>query len=156
VPTIILTSVTGFLSVSNVGYFSTENSKFVSLACGLVNLVVSIINMLEAFKKVENHLNLNQSTYYNLVRLRDDISFVLSIPTMDRKQSGIDTVTEFYERFELIVKESTILNNLPDNLLGIKQLLNRTITERKSSTKTKVKKPQPKQETEINFTINFN
>ena len=122
-PTIFISASASFISVSNTGYFSTEQSKYISLAVGVLNLIVTIINTVESFKKINDKMVLNSKTYYQLNRLRDDISLTLSLPVSDRKQTGINACYDFYERFEIILEQATIPKTVPKNLLEIKKLI---------------------------------
>lgn len=120
-PQIILSSLTGFLSISNTGYFPEYYAKYVSLICGVLNLALSVTATIEGFKKINEKTNMSQTTFISLRQLSDDISYVLTLPIEHRENSGVDTVRGFYERFESIMKHSITLKEYSNNLLELEK-----------------------------------
>jgi hypothetical protein len=56
IPIIILSSISGFLSISNSGYIPDEYNKYVSLFVGFCNLMVSLVSLIESFKKIHHFI----------------------------------------------------------------------------------------------------
>lgn len=128
IPTIILSTTSGFLSVSNAGYVPKHLEKYVSMIVGMLNLITSIINIIENFKGISNKVNLSDRLYHELLQLSNDISLTLSVPKNERNyKSGIECITKFYERYSSLVKEANILNNHYENFLELKIKSNNNI-----------------------------
>lgn len=124
IPIIILSSITGFLSIANSGYVDEQNNKYVSLTCGIVNLAISVISTIESFKKIGDRANSALNTFKELRKLSDDISITLSINRADRQSDGKTMLTKYYNRFETITSQSYVLKDMTDNLLRMKIQIN--------------------------------
>ena len=123
IPTIILSSVSGFIAVSNAGYIDKEYEKYVSLLVGVINLITSTINVLEEFKRVSADMFLANKLYHELLQLSNDISLILSLPHNERQyKSGIEAISFFYERYSSIVKDANILRFEYENFLELKRV----------------------------------
>jgi hypothetical protein len=120
IPVIILSSVTGFLSIANSGYVDEQNNKFVSLSCGIINLAISVISTIESFKKIGDKTNAALNTFKELRKLSDDISITLSIHRKDRQSDGKTLLIKYFNRFETILKESYVLKGISENMLRLK------------------------------------
>ena len=62
IPIIILSSISGFLSISNSGYIPDEYNKWVSLIVGFFNLLTSLVSLIENFKKIDQTVIKSQET----------------------------------------------------------------------------------------------
>jgi len=118
-PQIILSSLTGFLSVSNAGYIPPDYDKYVSLFCGVLNLCLTVVATIEGFKKVSDKTNLSKTTFTDLRQLADDITYILSIPVEFREDGGQECSREFYERFQTIMKQSVTLKEYAENVFNL-------------------------------------
>ncbi len=124
IPIIIMSSLSGFLSISNSGYVPASYNKWVSMFVGFVNLMVTVISLIENFKKIDVNMNKTYSTYLEFKKLHDEISLVLNTPQNERDDNGFDMATMFFSRYEMYVNDAPILSkalhdhlddNSPDN-----------------------------------------
>jgi hypothetical protein len=110
IPIIIMSSFAGFLSISNSGYIPLEYNKWVSLLVGFSNLLVTVISLIENFKKIDTNTNKSYISYINFKKLHNELSIVLRIPSNERQDNGNTTVLAFFDKFEAILNESPVLN----------------------------------------------
>ncbi len=124
IPIIIMSSLSGFLSISNSGYVPLSYNKWVSMFVGFVNLMVTVISLIESFKKVDENTNKTYSAYLEFKKLHDEISIILNTPQNERDNNGYDMINTFFVRYEMYVNDAPILNkslhdyldeNSPDN-----------------------------------------
>ncbi len=124
IPIIVMSSLSGFLSISNSGYIPAEYNKWVSMLVGFVNLMVTVISLIENFKKIDVNMNKTYSAYLDFKKLHDEISMVLNTPQNEREDNGYDTANTFFSRYESYVNDAPILGkafkdaldeNSPDN-----------------------------------------
>ncbi len=124
IPIIILSGLGGFLSISNTGYIPLEFNKWVSLFVGFINLMLTIISLIENFKKIDVNVNKTYTAYSEIKKLHDDISLTLNTPRNERNTNGYDAAVDFFNRYQTYVSDAPILkkifkdyldNNSPDN-----------------------------------------
>jgi hypothetical protein len=124
IPIIILSGLGGFLSISNTGYIPLEYNKWVSLFVGFINLMLTIISLIENFKKIDVNVNKTYTAYSEIKKLHDDISLTLNTPRNERNTNGYDAAVDFFNRYQTYVSDAPILkkifkdyldNNSPDN-----------------------------------------
>lgn len=124
IPIIIMSSFTGFLSISNSGYVPASYNKWVSMFVGFVNLMVTVISLIENFKKIDVNMNKTYSAYLEFKKLHDEISMVLNTPQNERENNGYDMANTFFARYEMYLNDAPILSkaihdyldeNSPDN-----------------------------------------
>jgi hypothetical protein len=109
IPIIILSSISGFLSISNSGYIPDEYNKWVSLIVGFFNLLTSLVSLIENFKKIDQTVIKSQETYISFKKINDNISLLLRTPREDRKENGSDSVEKFFQLFENTLLNAPIL-----------------------------------------------
>jgi len=109
IPIIILSSISGFLSISNSGYIPDEYNKWVSLIVGFFNLLTSLVSLIENFKKIDQTVIKSQETYISFKKINDNISLLLRTPREERKESGTDSVEKFFQLFENTLLNAPIL-----------------------------------------------
>jgi hypothetical protein len=119
IPIIIISSMGGFLSLANSGYVPTDYNKWVSLFVGFANLMVSVISLIENFKKIDDTMNKSYISYLNFKKLHDEISVVLKIPQQERDNNGYDIVMNFFKKYELCLNDAPILKKLLKDALDI-------------------------------------
>jgi len=119
IPIIIISSMGGFLSLANSGYVPTEYNKWVSLFVGFTNLMVSVISLIENFKKIDDTMQKSYISYLNFKKLHDEISVVLKIPQQERDNNGYDIVMNFFKKYELCLNDAPILKKLLKDALDI-------------------------------------
>lgn len=124
IPIIIMSSLSGFLSISNSGYIPTAYNKWVSMFVGFVNLMVTVISLIENFKKIDVNMNKTYSAYLEFKKLHDEISMILNTPQNEREDNGYDMANTFFARYEMYLNDAPILGkalhdyldeNSPDN-----------------------------------------
>ena len=123
IPIIVLSSISGFLSISNSGYIPNEYNKWVSLVVGFSNLMVSLVSLIENFKKIDVTLTKSQDTYIAFKKINDEISIILRIPREERDEGGHATLMKYFQQFEVIYNTAPILKNEVMDLLEIKETL---------------------------------
>ena len=109
IPIIILSSISGFLSISNSGYIPDEYNKWVSLIVGFFNLLTSLVSLIENFKKIDQTVIKSQETYISFKKINDNISLLLRTPREERKEYGSDSVEKFFQLFENTLLNAPIL-----------------------------------------------
>lgn len=124
IPIIILSGIGGFLSISNSGYIPIELNKWVSLFVGFINLMLTIISLIENFKKIDINVSKTYTAYREIKKLHDEISLILNTPRNERYNNGYDTAVDMFNRYQSYVSDAPILkkilkdyldNNSPDN-----------------------------------------
>jgi len=132
IPIIVLSSISGFLSISNSGYIPNEYNKWVSLVVGFSNLMVSLVSLIENFKKIDVTLTKSQDTYIAFKKINDEISIILRIPREERDEGGHVTLMKYFQQFEVIYNTAPILKNEVLDLLEIKETLEVGLTNNTS------------------------
>lgn len=110
IPIIIMSSLSGFLSISNSGYIPADYNKWVSLLVGFSNLMVTVISLIENFKKIDSNTNKAYIAYLNFKKLNNELSLVLRIPANERDDNGNGCVNMFFVKFESYINEAPVLN----------------------------------------------
>ena len=111
IPIIIISSIAGFLSISNTGYIPDEYGKWISLMVGFFNLLVSLVSLIENFKQIDLTMNNSQSAYLAFKKINDNISLLLRTTRTERKETGQDAVDKFFTLFENVLITAPILKN---------------------------------------------
>lgn len=109
IPIIIISSFGGFLSLANTGYVPAEFNKWVSLFVGFTNLLVTVISLIENFKKIDDTMNKSHLSYMNFKKLHDEISIVMKMPQQERESNGYDVVMNLFKKYELCLNDAPIL-----------------------------------------------
>ncbi len=124
IPIIIMSSLSGFLSISNSGYIPLDYQQWISLFVGFVNLMVTLISLIENFKKIDVNVNKTYSAYIDFKKLHDEISIMLNIAQDEREGNGYDIAMQYFTRYETYITDAPILrktihdfldDNSPDN-----------------------------------------
>ena len=111
IPIIVLSSIAGFLSISNSGYIPSEYNKYVSLFVGFCNLMVSLVSLIESFKKIDLTMNKSLEAYLSFKKINDNISLILRTPIQTRKETGHDCIEKYFNLFESTLLNAPILKN---------------------------------------------
>lgn len=109
IPIIVMSSLSGFLSVSNSGYIPIEYQSWVSLFVGFVNLMVTLITLIENFKKIDVNVNKTYTAYTDFKKLHDEISITLNTHANERDGNGYDIAIGFFNRYESYLTDAPIL-----------------------------------------------
>lgn len=123
IPIIIISTFTGFISIANAGYFPTAWMKYVSLAVGLSNLVVSIISTIENLKKINENMNLSFSAHDKFRLLSNSISVTLRIPRHQRDSDGHTYIKTIFAEFQQTLSNAPVLSSHHKNLLELDSLI---------------------------------
>lgn len=123
IPIIIISTFTGFISIANAGYFPSAWMKYVSLAVGLSNLVVSIISTIENLKKINENMNLSFSAHDKFRLLSNSISVTLRIPREQRDSDGHTYIKTMFTEFQQTLSKAPILSSHHKNLLELDSLI---------------------------------
>jgi hypothetical protein len=124
IPIIIMSSLSGFLSISNSGYIPLEYQQWISLFVGFVNLMVTLVSLIENFKKIDVNVNKTYTSYMEFKKLHDEISIMLNTSQNEREGNGYDIAMQFFNRYESYISDAPILQktihdfldeNSPDN-----------------------------------------
>ena len=121
IPIIIISSIGGFLSLSNSGYIPPFYNKWVSLFVGFTNLTVTIISLVESFKKIDTRMNGSYTTYVNFQKLHDEISIIKRIPPNERENNGNDTINGLFSKYESYFSDAPILRKLINDDIGLNE-----------------------------------
>jgi len=121
IPIIIISSISGFLSLSNSGYIPPLYNKWISLFVGFTNLTVTIISLVESFKKIDTRMNGSYTTYINFQKLHDEISIIKRIPPNERENNGNDTINDLFSKYESYFSDAPILRKLLNDDIGLNE-----------------------------------
>jgi hypothetical protein len=133
IPIIIISSFGGFLSLANSGYVPPDFNKWVSLFVGFTNLLVTVISLIENFKKIDDTMNKSYLSYMNFKKLHDEISIVLKIPQQERENNGYDIVMNLFKKYELCLNDAPVLKKHLQDALDINLNILHNDTESKVS-----------------------
>ncbi len=112
-PVIVLSTISGSLSLSAERVFGKENEKVASIACGILSLGVGVLNTINSYfnysRQAENCKNCNIS-YSRIYRF---ICIQLKLPRIERiaAKDLIRMIQDQYERL------SEVGNNIPQSTL---------------------------------------
>lgn len=118
IPIIIISAFIGFLSISNAGYIPVKFSVYVSLIVGIFNLIITIVTLIEQFKKINETMNKSLNSYINFKKINDEISFILRTSINERDINGEAVVKDYFQKFQLYYSESPVLNNLVEDIFN--------------------------------------
>lgn len=118
IPIIIISAFIGFLSISNAGYIPIRFSVYVSLIVGIFNLIITIVTLIEQFKKINETMNKSLNSYINFKKINDEISFILRTSINEREKNGETLVKDYFQKFQLFYSESPVLNNLVEDIFN--------------------------------------
>jgi len=107
IPTIILSS---FNSVFSVGFTYTSQENVSSISA-LVSLIVSIINSVQLYLKIDDQLESENSISKSYYTLSSDIYKVLELNEKHRPENPHEILEEYYNRYIELLNQSNLLNN---------------------------------------------
>ena len=111
IPTIILSS---FNSVFSVGftYTSQDNISSISALISLVkSKVVSIINSVQLYLKIDDQLEAENSISKSYYTLSSDIYKILELDREHRPADANHILEEYYDKYIELLNQSNLLNN---------------------------------------------
>lgn len=104
-PAIVLSSVSGVASFGTTT-FPKSVQKWVSVVVGGVNIIIAILNTVEAYMKIADMLAKALTAHVALKKLADDIQCEISIPVEDRQMNGIVFLRDSYARYQQIMDQA--------------------------------------------------
>jgi hypothetical protein len=122
IPIIIITGIMGLLSISNSGYVPKTYTKWISLLVGMTNVAVTIISLIETFKKIDITKTQSLESYMNYKKINDEISLILRLPQHERKDSGINIINKYFLIFEKCQMNSPVLKIKTKDLFELHKL----------------------------------
>lgn len=114
IPTIILSS---FNSVFSVG-FSYTNQENISSISALISLLVSIINSIQLYLKIEDNMEIENQKSKEYYQLSSDIYKILELDREHRNSNPDEILKIYYDKYIELLNQSNLMNtNYTDKLL---------------------------------------
>ena len=114
IPTIIISSLA---SVASVGLSAYLTQSSISATTCLMALSVGILNSIELYMKVSDHIEAELDTSKSYYNLSIELHKLLSLAKLNRKGVPSEILDSFYMKYSELYSESTLLgNNYPDKL----------------------------------------
>jgi hypothetical protein len=105
IPVII---ISGFNSVLSVGFNRYIEQHTISLTTCMLSLLVGVIGSIQLYLKMEETLEITQTSAREYYQLAIDIHKVLSLERHNRSQGGRDTVDDIYNRYTSITEKAIL------------------------------------------------
>jgi hypothetical protein len=109
-PTIIVSSFSGVASFGSTT-FPPRAQKYVSIAIGVVNVGIAMIQTYESYLKIGDTVAKSLSVANGLKKLADDIFTELYIPVADRDDDGIIFLRDCVNRYQVILDQAPPLTD---------------------------------------------
>ena len=107
IPTIILSS---FNSVFSVGFTYTSQENISSVSA-LISLIVSIINSVQLYLKIEDNMEQENTISKQYYTLSSDIYKILQLNKEHREGNSKEILNEYYNQYIELLNKSNLLNN---------------------------------------------
>ena len=107
IPTIILSS---FNSVFSVGFTYTSQENISSVSA-LISLIVSIINSVQLYLKIEDNMEQENSISKQYYTLSSDIYKILQLNKEHRPENANEILDNYYSQYIELLNKSNLLNN---------------------------------------------
>ena len=107
IPTIILSS---FNSVFSVGFTYTSQENISSVSA-LISLIVSIINSVQLYLKIEDNMEEENTISKQYYTLSSDIYKILQLNKEHREGNSKEILNEYYNQYIELLNKSNLLNN---------------------------------------------
>ena len=107
IPTIILSS---FNSVFSVGFTYTSQENISSVSA-LISLIVSIINSVQLYLKIEDNMEEENTISKQYYTLSSDIYKILQLNKEHREGDSKEILNEYYNQYIELLNKSNLLNN---------------------------------------------
>ena len=107
IPTIILSS---FNSVFSVGFTYTSQENVSSISA-LVSLIVSIINSVQLYLKIEDNMEQENTISKSYYTLSSDIYKILQLNKEHREGNSKEILDNYYNQYIELLNKSNLLNN---------------------------------------------
>ena len=117
IPTIILSSIG---SVASVGLQAYLSQTHVSAITCLISLLVSMINSIELFLKINENQEIELETSKHFYNLATDIHKILSLEQFNRTGTAKESLDAMYRRYvDLMEKSNLMLSSYKDVLITL-------------------------------------
>lgn len=103
IPSIVVSSVTGLTSFGSSN-FPPAYREWVSIAVGIASLSIAILNSIETYMKIGEHLASASHASIELHKLKEYIDMELTLPRDKRLTQGIIFLRDCYTRYERILE----------------------------------------------------
>jgi len=107
IPTIILSS---FNSVFSVGFTYTSQENISSVSA-LISLIVSIINSVQLYLKIEDNMEQENTISKQYYTLSSDIYKILQLNKEHREGNANEILDNYYNQYIELLNKSNLLNN---------------------------------------------
>ena len=107
IPTIILSS---FNSVFSVGFTYTSQENISSVSA-LISLIVSIINSVQLYLKIEDNMEQENTISKQYYTLSSDIYKILQLHKEHRPENANEILDNYYNQYIELLNKSNLLNN---------------------------------------------
>ena len=107
IPTIILSS---FNSVFSVGFTYTSQENISSVSA-LISLIVSIINSVQLYLKIEDNMEQENTISKQYYTLSSDIYKILQLNKEHRPENANEILDNYYSQYIELLNKSNLLNN---------------------------------------------
>ena len=107
IPTIILSS---FNSVFSVGFTYTSQENISSVSA-LISLIVSIINSVQLYLKIEDNMEQENTISKQYYTLSSDIYKILQLNKEHRPENANEILDNYYNQYIELLNKSNLLNN---------------------------------------------
>ena len=110
IPAIVLSSLSGVASFGTQT-FPEDARIWVSISVGIVNIIISIMNTIEAYLNLGEKIAKSRNAAIVFKKIADDITCELSIPIKDRETNGIIFLRECFVRYQQTLEASPSITN---------------------------------------------
>lgn len=117
-PVIALSSCSGVVSFGSSA-FNAKTMKYISIAVGVVNVFIAIVQTYESYLKIGDIVSKSLSASQALKKLADHIECEIFIPIEDRDSSGITYLRECFSRYQAIIDQAPPLESLDDKQFSV-------------------------------------
>lgn len=103
IPSIVISSVTGLTSFGSSN-FPPNYRMWVSISVGIASLSIAILNSIESYMKIGEHMAGSSQASVELHKLKEFIDMELAFPKENRVTQGIIFLRDCYTRYERILE----------------------------------------------------
>ena len=115
IPTIIISSLA---SVASVGLSAYLNQSTISATTCMMALSVGILNSIELYMKVSDHIEAELETSKSYYNLSIELHKILNLSKPNREGNPKEVLDDYYMKYSDLYTASTLLgNNYPDKLI---------------------------------------
>jgi hypothetical protein len=109
IPAIVIGSFTGVASFGSTT-FPKEFQQWIAVSVGLINVAIAMVNTLETFFKLGEHLNHTREASEQFRKLSEDINKELALEESTRQTTGVIFLRDTYTRYQQIITNAPLLS----------------------------------------------